>query len=1300
MKNVADIYPLTAAQAGILYQVLRDDDPELYFEQYRADLRGDITAEQLHAAWTTLIERHPALRTIIVWKGLDEPRQVVREHVELDFVAHDFRSDTAAGAQDAIDELAAAGRRAGIALTSAPLMTVRVVHLDADRWHLIWNFHHIVVDGWSVGIVVDELLALLSGEQLAAAAPGFRNHLEFIGREEADLAPFAERFADVDDRTALDLPGGSGVGWFDRKRIDVTGEACLGARVAMAARRRRVTPNTLVQAAWALTVAHHADRDDVVFGVTMSGRDPRVDGVDDIVGMFLSTLPMRTQLTDDPLEDWLHSIQDQQFELLAAQHVGLSDVIAQSSLPRGTELFDTVLIMENWPDRQRERPVTIEARHVVEQSHYGITAMVHVGEDVGLVLLVDGSRIGDEAAATLGEHFLEMLRRLSSDDPRPAALVEPTTAASRRRQLNEWNPAAVPEPAITIAEAWAHVVAEAGDSVAATIGDRELTFAQLDERSSAVARALVADGVEPGEPVGISLQRSFESLVALLGIVRSGGIYVPLDPNYPPDRLALIVDDSGARRVVVHEPTAHLFGDVATSDVDDLEAEGRRSNDVELPDRQPTDPLYITYTSGSTGRPKGVLGHHLGVISRCRWQWETYPFDPAEVMLQRVTLNFVDHIPELWASLLAGVSMVLVPDAEAADGRSLVELVKRHRPRRLSLTPSFVETLLDAIPDLESDFASLEMLGLSGEGVSSELVSRLRRELPDVIPINLYGMSEVTVDAAVHDGSEDVSTSSSFPIGRPIRNQRMYVLDRHGRLVPEGAIGRLHVSGVGVTHGYWRQPELTAERFSPDPFVADPVTTPAQMYDTGDLGRWLPGGILEYHGRDDDQVKIRGSRLELGDVEGTLAGVTGVGAVVAAAIEGATSADRTLVAFVRPVDGEDPSVVLDRVRAHAAAALPAFMVPSVVEAIDAVPTTPNGKADRRALTAGWSRVTTGEVVGPADETEAAMLQLWSELLGPGIGMTSDFFDVGGHSLSALRLTSRISKAFGVDLSLADVMAGPTPRALSLLVDAGGSAATMQHIVTLGGAGLAAQPVFCVHGAGGNVMRFTELARLIGEERPFHALQARGADGTTRPHTSITQMAQAYIAEMLTIQPRGSYLLAGYSSGGVVAYEMARLLLADGLEVDAVVLLDTYHPAVLPRQRSNFERARDLATLSPAKALQRVVDFQRERADRRAWDVVKESAGDEVRPELRFARLNEAIGSAYRSYEPEPIDVRLALIAADDVNPAFSHVSQLRGWDAVSPSMTRYPVAADHHDLLEGAKVAATAAAMRSAIASD
>ena len=511
-----------------------------------------------------------------------------------------------------------------------------------------------------------------------------------------------------------------------------------------------------------------------------------------------------------------------------------------------------------------------------------------------------------------------------------------------------------------------------------------------------------------GVPVGIALQRSPEMIVAMLAVLKAGGAYLPLDPGYPDERLALMIEDAGLDLILSGPEVDHL-PETRAQLIDVHAFDGSAYPSASPKDgTSPDDPMFVTYTSGSTGRPKGVLGTHRGMVNRFSWQWRTYPFSEGEVCCQKTSLNFVDHLWETWGPLLRGHALVLFPDEVLADGARFIDLLAEHRIERLVAVPSLIATLLRAMPDLGMRLPQLRYLTLSGERLTRKLATAIEAALPGCVLLNFYGMSEGSADATWYDGRWE-SHGDTVPIGRPIDNMQVYLLDDEQRPVTVGETGEVHLAGVGLAKGYFGRPELTAERFLPDTFADDPD---ARMYRSGDLARWRPDGLLEFMGRADDQVKVHGTRIELGEIEATARSLDDVeDAVVVAPLIGD---ERQLVAYV--TTAPDMAATASGIRGALASLLPRYMVPSRIILLEQLPLTPSGKIDRLALPDPVSERPTGELVAPRTASEQALATIWARLLGLGrVSVDDNFFDLGGNSLMALRVVMEANRA-GIGLA--------------------------------------------------------------------------------------------------------------------------------------------------------------------------------------------------------------------------------------------------------------------------------------------
>ena len=781
--------------------------------------------------------------------------------------------------------------------------------------------------------------------------------------------------------------------------------------------------------------------------------------------------------------------------------------------------------------------------------------------------------------------------------------------------------------------------ADAAPSSIAFLFDRtRLTYDELNRRANQLGRHLQALGVTDGSLVGVCLDRSLDIAVALLGILKAGAAYVPLDPGYPPSHLALMLEDSGANVVLTHEPLADRLPGVehvVCLDRDRPRFDARESGN--LPHAaSAADPAYVIYTSGTTGRPKGVVGLHRGAMNRFAWMWRAYPFAPDDICCHKTSLNFVDSLSEIFVPLLQGVRTVIVPDDAVKDPRRLVDILAGAGVTRLVLVPSLLRDIL-ALDDVAGRLRRLRLCVSSGEALSIELCRRFYERLPHAVLLNLYGSTEVSADVTAFDTRALAADARTVPLGRPIDNTEIYIVDETLRRVPVGLPGELCVSGDGLARGYLNLPELTAERFVANPFAA---ATGTRMFLTGDRARYLPDSTIEFLGRLDQQVKIRGFRVELGDVEAVVAAHPDVAqAVVDARADDA--GDVRLVAFVVPKEPRNQSVAA--VRAFCRERLPEHMVPWAVVALPSLPLTPSGKIDRRALPSidrAWPVAGSTGFVAARSALEEQLAAIFQEMLGvEQVGVTDDFFDLGGHSLLAARVTAQIDKVLGRRLPVSVLASAPTIEQLAELLSKPEDATPWSPLVALQSHG-ARRPFFLVHGIGGEVVSFTALARRLAPDQPVYGVRAKGSDGVEAALPDVESMAAFYIEAIRGAAPEGPYFIGGYSSGGTVALEMAHQLRAQGERVALLAMIDCEAP---PEGVAHEWTARNVAAYLRNLATWVVDD-----------DFFRSPAADKVARLGSKARLALASARALLSSEAASADIRdvLGVWRVSDRHRAF------------------------------------------------
>lgn len=1181
--------PLSYNQQGLW--VLNQFMPgtSLYHTPMAVRLTGALDVMALQSALDFIVARHDALRTTFAMiEGT--PAQVVAPEVIIDLPVIDLSRHPEAHREAEAQRLLQNEARLPFDLSQGPLIKALLVRLSEQEHILLVTTHHIVTDGWSVGIFQRELSELY--QMFAAGKPAqlpelpiqYSDYSDWQRRwlagelYESQLSYWKKQFATMPQ--VLELPT-------DHPRPNVQAyRAFRGAHHTICLPRQLTTAlKTLSQnqgvtlfmtllAAYEVLLHRYTGEEDIVIGTPIAGRQmPETDG---LIGLFINTLPIRTNLAGDPtfcqvlgrakqsaLGAYAH--QDLPFERL------VKELQPQRTLANNP-LFQVMFVLQSEDIQPLQLPGLITEHFRVGNimANFDLTLDI-VERDGELVCLFESNADlfeGQTIERLLG-HFQTLLEGVVANPARKISALPLLSEAEQRQLLVEWNETKTEYPAQSCIQELFEQQAEARpEAVALVCADRQLTYRELNSQANQLAHYLRKRGVGPDTCVGVRVQRSPEMIVLLLGILKAGGAYVPLDPEYPEARLQFMLEDAQVlvlitQKTLPNSPPVNAAEIIYLEDLaEQIAAESQNNPEVTT---TPENLAYVMYTSGSTGRPKGVAVRHRNVVRLVR-NTNYAAFSAGEVFLQCATISFDASTFEIWGSLLNGARLALLPPG-AASLRELAEAIKRYRVTTLWLTAGLFHLMVDNHLD---DLKGVRQLLAGGDVLSVPHVQKVLAGLPDCRLINGYGPTENTTFTCCHALTDSARLDGSVPIGRPISNTAVYILDGAMNPVPINVPGELYVGGDGVARGYLASPELNAERFVPDPFSEVPG---ARLYRTGDLVRYRFTGEIEFIGRKDNQVKVRGFRVELGEIESALAEHPSIrdAVVVARKDEG----DKHLAAYLVPRPGLTPST--DEVREFLREQLPDHMVPSVFAVLESLPLTPEGKVDRRALPSidGLRMVTKNDFAAPADELELKLSRIWERILGlRSISVDDNFFELGGHSLLAVRLFAQIEKSFGRNLPLATLFQAPTIKQLARVLREEGWPATWSSLVMIQG-GDQRTPFFCIHAVGGNVLEYHDLARLLGPDQPFYGLQARGLDGREEPHTDIKEMAAHYLKEMREVQPEGPYLLGGRSSGGTIAFEIACRLAAAGERVALLALLDTY-PAgyfkLLPGSGSMRQRA--------------------------------------------------------------------------------------------------------------------------------
>jgi amino acid adenylation domain-containing protein len=1156
--------PLTDAQREIwLATQMGGDAGQAYNESLGLTLKGPFHLEAFRSAVDQTLARHEIIRATISPDGED---QRIRPDLAIPVRYEDLSGHPDGERAAQYDALVKRESRSAFDLARGPLLRIVVVKWSDAEHRVLWVTHHLICDGWSNWLLLDEIGRLYTAERTGRPAEldppaAYRDFAVWqVGRRDrpevrATLDYWLGQFKELPP--PLDLPT-------DRPRPSLKTYRGHTLRWAFApatyqnARRlaagQKTTLVVLLLAALKALFYRLSGKDDIVIGLTSAGQP--LFGQNTLVGHCVNLLPIRSRLRGDlSFREHLAAVRRATLDGLDHQECTFVNVLEHLALPRDPSRLPLVEIIFNVDKDSGDLQFhDLEAR--LEQNPKSSTNFdaffSFIERPDGLHLNCDyNTDLWDESTLQRWCRHLETLLNGLAQNPDLALDAVPLlTEEEQRTILGTWNETRMEYRRDRCVH---HLVEEEArrrpDAPAVECGTARLTAGELDRRSNQLARHLQGMGVGLETLVGLYMDRSADMLVAILGIWKAGGAYLPLDPAFPRERLAYMLKDSAAPVLITQRS---LVEDqelpAGPARVVDLEADGPGL--LKLDDGPvdggagPEHLAYLLYTSGSTGRPKGVEIPHRALVNFLESMKREPGLCSSDALLAVTTLSFDIAGLELYLPLLCGARVVIARRDEAVDGRRLIEMLDRHRITVMQATPATWRLLLEAgwtgTPDLK--------ILCGGEALPRELADALRTRAAEVW--NLYGPTETTIWSTVHPVGPD-EAGAVVSIGRPIANTQVYILDRMRRPVPVGVPGDLFIGGDGLARGYLNQPELTAERFAPNPFSP---AAGARMYWTGDLARYRADGRIEFLGRQDFQVKVRGYRIELGEIEEVLGRHPAVGQAVVAARDD-EAGQRVLVAYLVARDGE-PAVA--DLREHLRRQLPEYMVPSHFLFLPELPLTPNRKVDRKALPAPDRQpVRTGmEFVGARDDLERQLVELWRRVLGiEKVGVHDNFFELGGHSMKAVRMFVELEKQTGRRLPLATLFQAPTIEQLAARLRQGDHAAAWSTLVPIS-AGGSRPPFFCVHGAGGNVLLYRDLARRLGPDQPFYGLQARGLDGNSSPHTRIEDMAEDYLKEIRAFQPNGPYCLGGYCMGGNIAFEIARRLEERGAEVALLALFDT------------------------------------------------------------------------------------------------------------------------------------------------
>lgn len=1097
-ERIEDMYPLSPLQRGMLFHSIYAPESGVYVVQLSCLLHGPLNVPAFRQAWQRVVDRHPILRTAFVWVDLDEPVQVVCRGVGLPWQQQDWRGLSPAAQQQRLAECQQAERVRGFDPSEAPLMRLMLVRLADECYHFLWSHHHALLDGWSLPLILKEVFACydaaVRGQEpsLEPSRP-YRDYIAWLKQQDVSQAEtfWRQRLQGFTAPTPLGVKRSSSA---LSPQAEDYGEQSLHlsatttSALQALARQQQVTLNTIVQGAWALLLSRYSGQDDVVFGIVVSGRPAELPGVQAMIGPFINTLPMRVQLKPQMrLDQWLKELQAQQAEMRRYEYSPLMQVQSWSEVPPGTPLFDSLFAFENYPVeavlQEQNGDLRVSEVRFIERTNYPLTVVAGPGRQMPLRVLYEGRWFEADTVRRLLGHLRVVLEGMVVDPHAPLWRVPLLTDDERQQILVQWNQRETMYSEVScVHEVFAAQVAQRSEAVAVVCGEHHLSYGELNRRAGELACELRGMGVGPEARVGICLERSPELIISILGSVMAGGAYVPLDPASPDERLAFMLADCQAAVLLTQSAVAARLPQpqaqvVCLDQWLKQEAIGQRGErSMEQRDQvivghedsrsrapalqhpvgsqkvqvEPENLAYLIYTSGSTGTPKAVALEHRGLANLVRWHQHQYQVRPDDRATLVAGLGFDASVWELWPYLTAGASLHLPDEPTRFSPHQMVQWLTTEQ-----ITLSFLPTPLAEAVLAEPWPASVALRALLVGG--DTLHHGPRPELPFPV-VNHYGPTEYTVVATWTPVA--AGTDQTPPIGRPIANTQVYLLDGQLQPVPVGVVGEVYIGGQGLARGYHGQPALTAERFIPNPFSRRPGE---RLYRTGDLARYRADGQIEFVGRADEQVKVRGFRLELGEIEAVLGQHPGV-REAAVVVREDEPGQKQLVAYVVPsrgsgvrgqgsvqVDSEtlipDPETLIPQWRQFLRQKLPEYMVPSAFVLLEALPLTPNGKINRRALPKpDYARPDT-EFIAPRTEVEETLAKIWAQVLRlERVGVHDNYFELGGDSILSIQIVARAQEA-GLRLTPHQIFQYPTIAELAAVAGTGPAVETEQGVVT-------------------------------------------------------------------------------------------------------------------------------------------------------------------------------------------------------------------------------------------------------------
>ena len=1178
LKNkIEDIYELSPMQQGMLFHTLYEEGSDAYIEQFCYDLEGELDASAFEKAWNEVVKRHGVLRTSFQYKGISKPVQIVNKSVSLPWENLNWSNLKSEDIETEFKTFIKADRSKSFSMESAPLMRCTLIKLNDQLYKFIWSFHHILMDGWSYPVIQKEVFAFYESFKNGTAAElsnpiSFKQFIVWLNTTDKESAKnfWTNELKGFGSPTPMIFNKNKNSHAAEKnadeiKDIEVKFSEELTSNLNSFVKENKLTLNSVIQGIWAFILSKYRNEKDVMFGGTVSGRNPLLKGIESMVGLFINTLPVRVEISGESKAiNWLKELQLKQIERDQYSYSALVDIQEWSEIPRGTKLFENILVFENYPvDNSLKEGIAgikIKDLKAIERTNFPLTVLVAPGNELTIHIAFETSKFSDEFIKNILSSFESLTKQIIAKPDSKLSELVILSEDEKNKILYKWNDTSKELDNKCVHKLFEDSVEKYSDNIALESGKNKLTYKELNQRSNQLAHFLIRSGIKPGDTIGISLKRSEEMIITLLGILKSGAAYVPIDPTFPKDRINYLLKDSGIKILITSSDLSENFenGDHRTiyfdNEISKLENESTNNPQTSV---SPDDLVYVIYTSGSTGKPKGVLMMHKALSNLLNWQMDSHEFKEGFRVLQFTTLSFDVSFQEIFSTWISGGTLVLLTEEERKDLSEVASILKTKKIQRIFQPFVALQGISEVCSVSNINDLELKEVITAGEQIQiTPALLEFFNNLQGSTFSNHYGPSEAHVVTSYTFGNDTSAWPDHPPIGKPISNNRMYILDDTLEPVPVGVTGDLYIGGISLVRGYLNRPKLTKEKFLDDPFIKGET-----IYNTGDLARYLENGDIEFLGRADSQIKLRGYRIELGEIENVISEYEGIKNTAVIAKE-FSNGEKKLFAYIVISDKNiNTDEIKDKLISFLKTKIPEYMIPHDFIFIDTMPLTGTGKVNLKALPEPELSKTGGgdNYVVPNDPLELQLVNIWEKVLGiKNIGIRDNFFELGGHSLLAMRVFGYIEKLTGKKLALSTLFSSPTIEQLANILKDDGWKPNWKSLVAVkpGGSKL---PFYCVPPAAGTALHFQDMVKYIPDDQPFYILESVGLDGKEEPHNDIKEMATFYIKEIQSLQPEGPYLLGGRCFGGRVVFEMAQQLIKQKQKVALLAIFDTWPP---------------------------------------------------------------------------------------------------------------------------------------------